>query len=212
MDRIGPAGGSPTIALTNGQQGFVDENLAAGQEGTLTNAAFLNAVQEELMSILAAAETAPNIATFNQVLTSIQTIIGNQVPGIISGQVPGIVNTNVPGIVDAIFNCVANAAGFYFAVPQQSGGAPLLIMGGRCNFPANQDSISQLLPISFPNYFIGGVVVDANGVAVDAALSYGVSNGPDLSHVYIQCPFHQLIQGSITTRGTASGFYLVWGT
>ncbi len=74
MDRIGPAGGSPTIALADGAQGFVDENLASGQEGTLVPAAFMNAVQEELMSLLSAADIAPNISVFNQVLSAVTSI------------------------------------------------------------------------------------------------------------------------------------------
>jgi hypothetical protein len=76
MDRIGPAGGSPTVALTNGQQGFQDENLSTGVEGTEVLSAWLNAVQEEFMSILAAAGVTPDIAVYSQVLGAMRTLFG----------------------------------------------------------------------------------------------------------------------------------------
>lgn len=49
MDRINGAG---TIDLGGGKRGFQDENLAVGQEGTEVTAAWLNAIQEELASII----------------------------------------------------------------------------------------------------------------------------------------------------------------
>jgi hypothetical protein len=74
MDRIGPAGGSPTVAIADGQMGFVDQNLSVAQQGTRFPALFFNALQEEIMNVLAAAGITPNINNWTQLLQAMGTL------------------------------------------------------------------------------------------------------------------------------------------
>lgn len=65
---------APAIASTPGY--FSGGNPATGQPATILDADWLNMVQEELMSILAAAGLTPSKVTYSQVLAAINVLIG----------------------------------------------------------------------------------------------------------------------------------------
>ncbi|KVS52262.1 hypothetical protein WK39_26750 [Burkholderia cepacia] len=69
----------PAAAGTPGY--FTGGNPATGQAATILDADWLNMVQEELMSILAAAGISPSKTTYNQVLTAIQKVVTGQTSG-----------------------------------------------------------------------------------------------------------------------------------
>ncbi|WP_050879843.1 phage tail protein, partial [Yersinia enterocolitica] len=59
-----------------------DGNVAGGVPPTILPAEWFNTIQRELMSILTAAEIEADSDTFNQVLLSIQKLIGEEIPDI----------------------------------------------------------------------------------------------------------------------------------
>ncbi|ENA3444692.1 tail fiber protein, partial [Yersinia enterocolitica] len=67
-----------TRADSNGE--FTDGNVAGGVPPTILPAAWFNTIQRELMSVLSAAEIDADSAQFNQVLLSIQKLIGEGIP------------------------------------------------------------------------------------------------------------------------------------
>ncbi|MGP2517094.1 phage tail protein [Yersinia sp. 2545 StPb PI] len=67
-----------TRADSNGE--FTDGNVAGGVPPTILPAEWFNTIQRELMSILTAAEIEADSDTFNQVLLSIQKLIGEGIP------------------------------------------------------------------------------------------------------------------------------------
>lgn len=67
-----------TRADNNGE--FTDGNVAGGVPPTILPAEWFNTIQRELMSILSAAEIDADSAQFNQVLLSIQKLIGEGIP------------------------------------------------------------------------------------------------------------------------------------
>lgn len=69
-----------TRADSNGE--FTDGNVAGGVPPTILPAAWFNTIQRELMSVLSAAEIDADSAQFNQVLLSIQKLIGEGIPDI----------------------------------------------------------------------------------------------------------------------------------
>ncbi|WWV26372.1 phage tail protein [Yersinia enterocolitica] len=69
-----------TRADSNGE--FTDGNVAGGVPPTILPAAWFNTIQRELMSVLSAAEIDADSAQFNQVLLSIQKLIGEEIPDI----------------------------------------------------------------------------------------------------------------------------------
>lgn len=69
-----------TRADINGE--FTDGNVAGGVPPTILPAEWFNTIQRELMSVLSAAEIDADSAQFNQVLLSIQKLIGEGIPDI----------------------------------------------------------------------------------------------------------------------------------
>lgn len=69
-----------TRADSNGE--FTDGNVAGGVPPTILPAAWFNTIQRELMSVLSAAEIDADSTQFNQVLLSIQKLIGEGIPDI----------------------------------------------------------------------------------------------------------------------------------
>ncbi|MFA9207745.1 MAG: phage tail protein [Yersinia sp. (in: enterobacteria)] len=69
-----------TRADSNGE--FTDGNVAGGVPPTILPAAWFNTIQRELMSVLSAAEIDADSTQFNQVLLSIQKLIGKGIPDI----------------------------------------------------------------------------------------------------------------------------------
>ena len=69
-----------TRADSNGE--FTDGNVAGGIPPTILPATWFNTIQRELMSILTAAEIEADSDSFNQVLLSIQKLIGEEIPEI----------------------------------------------------------------------------------------------------------------------------------
>ncbi len=67
-----------TRADSNGE--FTDGNVAGGVPPTILPAAWFNTIQRELMSVLSAAEIDADSTQFNQVLLSIQKLIGEEIP------------------------------------------------------------------------------------------------------------------------------------
>jgi hypothetical protein len=187
MDRIGAFGGTPLAVLSNGQQGFQNQNLAAGVAGTTVVAGFLNALQEELMSLLAAAGIAPDSASYTQVLAAIQALIAEAVAGS-----SGLTVSVTP-------------AGWYVIFPYTGGS--MILQSGKVSLAAGTENTQQLLPTSFPTGYIDGVVSDGGA----GAYSYGVSQGEDNSHIEVYCQTIQAIDGSFVTRGNVTGTYLVIG-
>lgn len=78
MQRIDVASASPTLPEPSalGTPGYFTEgDPLSGTPATVVSGDFLNMVQEELMSVLGSAGVAPSKATYNQLLTSILTLI-----------------------------------------------------------------------------------------------------------------------------------------
>ena len=69
-----------TRADSNGE--FTDGNVAGGVPPTILPAEWFNTIQRELMSVLSAAEIDADSTQFNQVLLSIQKMIGEGIPDI----------------------------------------------------------------------------------------------------------------------------------
>ena len=63
MDRVQ---GASVVDLGGGKNGFRDENLGTGTEGTVLPAAWLNAIQEELLKVVTDAGLVPNGADWTQ--------------------------------------------------------------------------------------------------------------------------------------------------
>jgi hypothetical protein len=181
MDRIGPAGGAPTALIADGQQGWVDQNLLAGQQGTNCPALYMNALMEEVLNVITAAGITPNINVWTQLLTAIGTLI--------TGAVAAYVNSG----------------GFFYFILSTVGGPNLIICGGPCVIPTGTASINQILPITFQTAFKGGVCAD-NGAS---GWGYGVQPGGDLSHCTIQCPVDQINGSGISPRPTAATGYFI---
>ncbi|MBX6376292.1 MAG: hypothetical protein IRZ13_18960 [Acetobacteraceae bacterium] len=71
MDRIN---GANTVDIGGGKRGFRDRNLLAGLSGTQVTAAFLNAVQEELLAVIEGAGLAPDENDWTQLRKAIQIL------------------------------------------------------------------------------------------------------------------------------------------
>lgn len=71
MQRL-PAGTSGAIDIGGGRIGFRDENPAAGIQGTDLPAAWLNALQEEILAVIEAAQITPSGADLTQLLQAIR--------------------------------------------------------------------------------------------------------------------------------------------
>jgi hypothetical protein len=188
MDRIGPAGGSPTTLLGDGQQGFIDENLSTAQQGTNVPALYMNALMEEVMNVLAAAGVAPNINTWTQLLASIQTLITNAAAGYV------------------------NASGYFYFQLQTPSGRTLIIQGLPVTFAAGVGVTVVPLPISWNAGFQGGVGLDGGAEAYSYGVATGSAGGGNaLTDLTIYCPTVQLVSGSISPRTGAAGYIIAWG-
>lgn len=72
MDRINGAG---TIDIGAGRRGFRDENLPLGVEGTEVTAAWLNAIQEEMLAVVQDAGLEPADNDWTQLLQALRRMI-----------------------------------------------------------------------------------------------------------------------------------------
>lgn len=79
MDRISTTNKAVDL-FGAGRHGFKDGDLALGIAPTELNAAWFNAVQEELMAIIEAAGIVPSAGTRNQVLTALRSAGVHQTP------------------------------------------------------------------------------------------------------------------------------------
>jgi len=185
MDRIGPAGGTPLAMLPNGQLGRQDQNLSTGTEGTLDPSLWSNALQEEIMLLLATAGITPNINNWTQVLAAIQVIIQQAVAAYV------------------------DADGFFYFILGTVAGFNLTICGGPAVVPVGVSSINQILPITFNTAFLGGLCADMGA----SGWGYGVLAGGDLSHCEIYCPIYQITAGGgVSPRPTeATGYFICVG-
>ncbi|MBD8554931.1 hypothetical protein IFT84_10385 [Rhizobium sp. CFBP 8762] len=77
MDRINSSG---TIDIGQGRRGFRDENLEAGLQGTEVNAAFLNMIQEEILSVITRARITPDANVWSQLADAIAKLILEKAP------------------------------------------------------------------------------------------------------------------------------------
>jgi hypothetical protein len=75
MDRIN---GANTIDIGGGRRGFRDRNAVGGLAGTEVTADFLNALQEEVLAVIAAASLAPDAGDLTQLLKSIRLLISDR--------------------------------------------------------------------------------------------------------------------------------------
>lgn len=137
MDRIT----GNTIDLGGGRRGFRDRNLGLGQAGTVVDAAFLNAVQEELMAVLAAAGITPSASNLAQLLAAMNVLYGGggtlgtngwqRLPGGLVLQW-GSVLTNASGQAAVTFP-LAFPANFYRALINPLGFASAVYAPGTTN-------------------------------------------------------------------------------
>ncbi len=72
MDRIN---GANTIDIGGGRRGWRKQNAAAGISGTEFDPAWFNAIQEELLAVIAAAGMAPDANTWTQLRDAIRTLV-----------------------------------------------------------------------------------------------------------------------------------------
>lgn len=103
MDRINGAG---TIDLGGGKRGFRDENLATGIEGSEVTAAWLNAVQEELLSVIEAGGQAASSANLGQMLKVLRG--GRLIYGLTAGTSTALTLT-LPGTAELVNGLIINA-------------------------------------------------------------------------------------------------------
>lgn len=93
MDRINGAG---FIDLGGGKNGFRDENLATGVEGTEVTATWLNNIQEELMGMIEGAGLVPSAANAGQILRAIR---GGKLNYAAYGGTGSALTLTLPGLV-----------------------------------------------------------------------------------------------------------------
>lgn len=73
MDRIN---GANTVDIGSGRRGFRNRNLGAGLSGTQVDAAFMNALQEEVVGIIEAAGLTPDDGDWGQLLAALGSLYG----------------------------------------------------------------------------------------------------------------------------------------
>lgn len=92
---------------------FTGGNPATGQAATILDADWLNMVQEELMSVLAAASITPSKTTYTQIVAAIRALIASSV-GVIKGIARFTSSTSftVPAGVTTVYasGCAAGGA------------------------------------------------------------------------------------------------------
>ena len=71
MDRTS---GKDNVDIGGGRRGFQDQNAVAGIAGTRVDAAFLNSIQEEILSVIEGAGLTPDAGNWQQLLNAIKKI------------------------------------------------------------------------------------------------------------------------------------------
>ena len=77
MQRINTSSAAANL-FGAGKSGFQDGNPATATAATFFNAAWCNSVQEEIASVIESVGTTLNSASYTQLLTAINTLIGNR--------------------------------------------------------------------------------------------------------------------------------------
>lgn len=117
MDRIN---GANTVDIGSGRRGFRNRNLGAGLSGTQVDAAFMNALQEEVVGLVEAAGLTPDDGDWAQVLAALRILF----PGRGQMQAFGSSGTfTVPAGVHRIHCRVWGAGGGGGGVGSGGGGA-----------------------------------------------------------------------------------------
>lgn len=102
IDSSGSVIAQPAPAAAGTPGWFTNGNPATGSPATILDGDWFNAVQAELVNVLAAAGITPTKGTNNQVLAALPTVIGNSQPSFMvnlngaNPSIPGSVWTKVP--------------------------------------------------------------------------------------------------------------------
>ncbi|MDP9893225.1 hypothetical protein J2W32_001470 [Variovorax boronicumulans] len=88
----------PTPELPGTPGFFTEGNPALGQAATYVRASWLNALQQELLNILTAAGVTPSKTTYNQLLTSLNTLYkGRLLRTLVYTRIAGVQNVSING-------------------------------------------------------------------------------------------------------------------
>lgn len=112
MDRINS---SNTIDIGAGKRGFRDRNALLALAGTIVNAAFLNASQEEILALIEGAGLTPSAGNLGQALQAVRRMAGSNVTLLTANTTltpdhAGVVILNATGGNFAVTLPAANAA------------------------------------------------------------------------------------------------------
>lgn len=163
----------PTPEAAGAPGYWTEGNPVTGVPATLERASWFNSVQEELMSILAAAGVAPSKTTYTQVVQAIQTltrqVLGNRQSMLAKSGAYTILPTDMGKII-----YVAGAGGAILTLP-----------------PAN--SVPVGAAISVINLNTGGVTIGrpASGLGSSDVIQYGIATTP--SSAIFQGEFLELV-------------------
>ena len=216
---------------SQGRRLFVDENEPAGVDGTDVDAVWLNGVQEELMSVLAAASVLPNAGLQNQVITAINVLIA-AAEAALAQQIVSAVGAAEAQAQAEVATCLPLAGGHVTGAVQIDG---VLTAAGNLNvgnaiqaggnvkggsFQSTGDFYSSNHMLTGPT---NGNFTPCQSAATGASMSggqinaynqagsagqFGTANAGDLVDFWVGNVGSISIQGKITTTGTG----VVYGT
>ena len=184
------AGGLPPLpSPLIGNRGYFSPGNPGITPATRLRYWYVNLLMLEMMNVVLAASPAitPDPANPTQLLQAIQSLIG--------GTFNGSVNTGT--------------GWFHFSIP--TGTVPLIIQGRPVSVVSTTvPSLDQTLPTAFNTGLQGGICTDTG------TLGYGYSINPSgsnpLTAFSLTCPLQQIVGSSITLRGAAGGYAIIWGT
>ncbi|CNI08039.1 bacteriophage tail fiber protein [Yersinia intermedia] len=183
-----------TRADSNGE--FTDGNVAGGVPPTILPAAWFNTIQRELMSVLSAAEIDADSAQFNQVLLSIQKLIGEGIPDLKDA------STTQKGIVQ-LSNSINSTSQILAATPKAVSDLGALLLKINNNLSEIKDAGPAAVAQTLLNLGLGD--------AAKRTVGTGTNQIPDMN---------SFASGTVGTPGAAgyggwcrlpSGVYYQWG-
>jgi hypothetical protein len=183
MFRIDDATAATSLPIPEaaGSEGFFTEgNPVAGTPATNVRGSWLNMIQEELRAIVVAGGLAPSKTAYNQVLTALQSLFAGQITGTTS----------------------------YVKVPVVLAGVEknLIVQWGTTSLASGINSAVQVLPVSWPTGYLGGVASDTGSVCSPCGVN---SNGLNQINLYTS-PFNVSV-GSIVAHSIILCGWIVIG-
>lgn len=170
MDRINGAG---TIDIGAGRRGFVDEDLAVGQEGTEVTASWLTMVQEEILKVIEATGGEASESDWSQLA---KAILGGKLNYALAGGTANAITAALPVAPSLLVEGLRVS----IKLTATNSGEVSLNLNGLGAVPVKRPAGLGLKANEFPAGAIANLVYDGAVWQVGSVLSSGLSAPPTI--------------------------------